>query len=145
MKRDALSGNLFTRVFLPVKILSARRKFTPVRTSRSVSSWGPPFSTTQSTLDPTSWSKMNPTHNRKPPPPKVCRQETAIDIHHFISDVSSLPARGYTLRLYLLLLHIFQSNTSPQNNWFLWASAITKYHECLTLFSGRFSYWPPFN
>lgn len=89
------------------KILSAlcvnRGKFTLVRTSSSVSSWGLPPGPPQSTLDPTSL----PHPQLQPPPPKNCRQETAIFIHHFIF---------YIIYSASLLPLIFQSNKLPQNN-----------------------------
>lgn len=106
------------------KVLSARREVLPRTYAKQCFLMRSPSQTAQSTLDPTSWSKINPTHNPLPPPPKVCRQETATIIHHFIF---------YVIYSQLTYAHTFDiiftssSNTRPQNNrlWFLKASTTT--------------------
>lgn len=90
-KWHALTSHLFTWVFLPEKnppcSLCTLREVHPRTYVKQCFLMRSPSWTTKSSLDPTSWSKINHNHNRNHTPPKVCRQEVALIIHHFIFHV----------------------------------------------------------
>lgn len=88
-----------------------------------------PSRAAQSTLDPASWSKINPTHNLQPPPPKVCRQEAAVIIRHLIFGVMDTHTNDTCCFFKIYFLHVSQSNVLSQSNRM---STITKCHESLT-------------